>query len=88
MNIRNCPFLVISSFTSLNFKSYDSSSDRVSKIGSGDFKSRIDACQKDCAFLRDRFRIQVGLRLDTNIQMKMKGNKVGVQQPGKFLLVC
>ena len=57
---------------------------RTIKIISGDLKSRIDTCQKDCASLKDRFSIRVNV--DTNIQVKeIKG---GMQQTGTFLLVC
>ena len=41
---------------------------RTIKIISGDLKSRIDTCQKDCASLKDRFNSR--LLIDTNIQMK------------------
>ena len=58
--------------------------ERTVKINSGDLESRIDACQKDCASLKDRFNTRV--QIDTNIQVKeIKG---GVQQTGTFLLVC
>ena len=58
--------------------------ERIVKIQSGDLKSRINMCQKDCASLKDRFSIRV--HVDTNIQVKeIKG---GVQQTGTFLLVC
>ena len=56
-------------------------SERTVKLQSGDLKSRIDACQKDCASLRDRFNTR--LHVDTNIQVKEM--KVGI---GTFLLVC
>ena len=58
--------------------------DRTVKICSGDLKSRIDAYQKACASLKDRFNS--GLLVDTNIQVKEI--KVGVQQTGTFFLVC
>jgi hypothetical protein len=51
--------------------------ERTIKIKSDDLKSRIDACQKDCASLKDRFSIRV--HVATNIQ---------VQQTGTFSLVC
>ena len=54
---------------------------RTFKIISGDLKSRIDACQKDCATLKDRFSIRV--HVDTNIQVKEM--KVDM---GTFLLLC
>ena len=84
MNMRNCPLQVISFFDckisslTMLFKG------RTIKIISGDLKSRIDTCQKDCASLKDRFSIRVNV--DTNIQVKeIKG---GMQQTGTFLLVC
>ena len=42
--------------------------ERTVKINIGDFKSRIETCQKDCASLKDRFTIRV--HVDTNIQVK------------------
>jgi hypothetical protein len=71
---------VIRSFTLLNLKSNDCFSERTVKIQSGDLKSRIDACQKDSASLKDRFNSR--LNLDTNIQVKEI--KVGLQQTGAF----
>ena len=67
MNIRNCPWRVIRTFTLLNFKSNDYFSERTVNIRSGDLKSRIDKCQKDCAFLKDKF--YSGLH-DTKNQVK------------------
>ena len=58
--------------------------ERTVKIQSGDLKSRIDTCQKDCASLKDSFYSR--LHRDTNIQVKEI--KTGVQQNGTFLLVC
>ena len=55
--------------------------ERTVKINIGDFKSRIETCQKDCASLKDRFSIRV--HIDTNIQVKEM--KVDM---GTFLLVC
>ena len=50
--------------------------ERTVKIGLGDLKLRIDTCQKDCAFLKDRFLSRI--HLDTNIQVKkMKDDKLG-----------
>ena len=51
------------------------------KIISGDLKSRIQTCQKDCASLKDRFSI--GVHVDTNIQV----NEMNVNM-GTFLLAC
>ena len=66
---------------SINFKSNDCFSERTVKIKFGDFKSRIETCQKDCASLKDRLDIRV--HVDTNIQVKEM--KVDM---GTFLLVC
>ena len=55
--------------------------ERTVKIQSGGLKSRIDACQKDCASLKDRFNTR--LLVDVNIQVKEM--KVDM---GAFLLVC
>jgi len=50
--------------------------ERTVKIQIGGLKSRIDACQKDCASLKDRFFSRI--HLDTNIQVKkMKDDKLG-----------
>jgi hypothetical protein len=84
MNIPNCPWQVIRSFTLLNFKSNNCFLERTVKIQSGSLKSRIDACQKNCASLKDSFYSR--LHLDTNIQVKEI--KVGLQQTGTFLLAC
>ena len=68
----------------VNFKSNDCFSVRTIKIKSGDLKSRINTCQKDCSSLKDRFNTR--LHVDTNAQVKeIKG---GVQQTGTLLLVC
>ena len=58
--------------------------ERTVKIKSGNLKSRIDTCQKDCASLKDSFYSR--LHLDTNIQVKEI--KIAVQQTGTFFLVC
>ena len=55
--------------------------ERTIKIKTGDLKSRIDTCQKDCASLKDRFNTR--LHVDTNIQVKEM--KAGM---GTFFLVC
>ena len=55
--------------------------ERTIRTISGDLKSRIDTCQKDCASLKDRFSIRV--HVDTNIQVKeMKFDM------GTYLLLC
>ena len=51
--------------------------ERTVKLQSGDLKSRIDACQKHNASLKDRFNTR--LNVDTNIQ---------VNEIGTFFLVC
>ena len=51
---------------------------RTLKIQGSDLKSRIDACQKDCASLKDKFYGR--LHLDTNIQVKEI--KVDLQHAG------
>jgi len=76
MNIRNCPLQVIRSCILLNFK-FDHClffTERTIKIGSGDFKSRIDSCQKDSASLKHSLHTRVNL--DTNIQVKGIGRMV------------
>ena len=55
--------------------------ERTIKIISGDLKSRIGTCQKNCASLKDRFSI--GVHVDTNIQVKEMNTNMGT-----FLLVC
>ena len=83
MNIRNCLWQVICSFTSLNFKSNDCFlTERTVRIPSGDFKSRIDTCQKDCASLRDNFHSR--LHLDTNIQVKGIGRTLNAMEDDKL----
>ena len=59
--------------------------ERTAKIKFGDFKSRIETCQKDCASLKDRFSIRV--HVDTNIQVKEMKVEMKVEM-GTFLLVC
>ena len=49
---------------------------------SGDLKSRIDTCQKDCASLKDRFCVRV--HVDTNIQVK----EMKVDMGTFFFFVC
>jgi hypothetical protein len=80
MNIRKCPWQVILSFYPVKIQVLRLFfTERTIKIQSGDLKSRIDACQKDCASLKDKFYNR--LHLDTNTQVK-----VGLQQTGTFLL--
>jgi hypothetical protein len=62
---------VIRSSALLNFKSYNCFSVRTVKINIGDLKSRIETCQKDCASLKDRFSIRVGV--NTNLDVKKMG---------------
>ena len=89
MNIRNCPSQVIRSFSLLNFKFNLEKkilffTERTVKTQSGDLKSRIDKCQKDCASLKERFNTR--LHVDTDIHVEeIKG---GAQQTGTFLLIC
>ena len=54
--------------------------ERAVKIQSGDLKSRIDECQKDCASVKDRFNT----RLLVDINIEVKGMKADM---GTFLLV-
>jgi len=55
----------------------------------GDLKSRIDACRKNCAALKDDFYSR--LHIDTNTQVKetntqVREIKAGLYQNGTFLL--
>ena len=86
MNIRNCPGLVIRSYSSLTPIKANNGLfvGRTVKIQiPGDLKSRIDGCRKSCAALKDDFYSR--LHLDTNTQVKEI--KAGLHQTGTFLLV-